>query len=126
MLELRDWTINVRVGDVESPNHPAGWVWCASSESTPGRKRVSLTFADDVKEWDRDDLRQTVAHELIHAHLSPLAETWRADLLPHLEPQAYELLNNSATRSLEFAVDALADAVAPRLPLIDWPKGKKR
>lgn len=126
MLELRDWTINVSVGEVHDPEHPAGWEWCATSESTPGRKRVSLRFADDIRDWDPHDLRQTVAHELIHAHFAPLCELLRVDLLPHVKRPAYEALNASATRWLEYGVDALADAVAPRLPLIAWPKGKKR
>lgn len=121
LLELRDWTINVSVGEIESPNHPAGWQWWATSESTPGRKRVQLRFAEDVRDWAIEDLRSTVAHELIHAHFAPLMEMLRVDLRPHLKHQAYELFNESATRHLEFGVDAMADATARHLPLIAWP-----
>lgn len=126
MLELRDWTIKVAVGDVEDPNHPDGWKWKATSESVPGCKIVHVTFADDVRDWSLEGLRQTVAHELIHAHLAPLVEMLRADLNGVLEQQAYVLFNRGATRWLEYAVEAFAEAMDRHLPLIEWPARKKR
>ncbi len=124
-LELRDWWVSTRVGDVGgSQDRYDGKTWGASSESVPGQKHVKLTFDPDCRNWDRRDLRQTVAHELIHAHLAPMVEMTRVDLAPHLGQQAYELYDAAFTRHLEFAVDALADAVTEHLPLIDWPKGK--
>lgn len=124
LLELRDWTVNVHVGEVHSPHHPDGWEWIATSESTPGQKRVHLTFSEDVRDWTPEHVRQTVAHELIHAHLAPLMEMIRVDLHGQLKPTAHVLFATGATRWMEFAVDALADAVAPRLPLIAWPVSK--
>lgn len=120
-LELRDWTINLCVEDPGGPGRPDGKTWAASSESTPGRKYVDLTFAPDCRGWDRSVLRATVAHELIHAHFAPLTEIVRTDLAGHLGSQAYDLLNRAFTRHLEYGVDAMADAVARHLPLIDWP-----
>jgi hypothetical protein len=123
-LELRDWTVYANVGKVADSNHPDGWTWHATSESTPGRKHVAITFAADCREWDRQTLRLTAAHELIHAHLAPLMEIFRVDLHPHLKAQAYDLLNSSATRWMEYAVEALAEATARHLPLIEWPDAK--
>lgn len=122
-LELRDWTVSLEVGDPGGLNNarPDGKRWGASSDSTPGCKHVTITFPDDVRHWDRAVLRQTAAHELVHAHFHPLSEMWRIDLHPHLHQQAYELFNDSATRWIEFGVDAMADALAQHLPLIRWP-----
>jgi hypothetical protein len=124
-LELRDWWVSTRVGDVGGPrDRYDGKIWGASSESVPGQKHVKLAFVEDCRGWDRRELRQTVAHELIHAHLAPMVEMTRVDLAPHLGQQAYELYDAAFTRHLEFAVDALADALAPSLQLIEWPKRK--
>lgn len=121
-LELRDWTVWVSIAEPGAPDRPDGKRWMATSESAPGRKDVEITFAPDVREWDRERLRQTTAHELIHAHFAPLVEMWRVDLHGHLGRESYVLFDASATRWLEYGVDALADAVAKHLPLIEWPR----
>ena len=123
-LELRDWTVNVCVEKPDTPSRADGKKWGASSESTPGRKYVTLTFDPGCREWDAEELRGTVAHELIHAHFAPLMEVIRVDLYPHLARPTYELLSDGATRHLEFGVDAMADAIAKYLPLIVWSKAK--
>lgn len=125
-LELRDYWVSTRIGDVGGPqDRYDGKTWGASSESIPGQKHVKLAFSEDCRGWSRENLRQTVAHELIHAHLAPMVEMERVDLSGHLSNEAHALFDASFTRHLEFAVEALADAVAPHLPLIDWPKRKK-
>lgn len=126
-LELRDWWVSTRIGDVGGPqDRYDAKRWGASSESVPGQKHVKLAFSEDCRGWDTRELRQTVAHELIHAHLAPMVEMTRVDLAPHLSNQAHLLFDAAFTRHLEFAVDALADAVAPSLPLIEWPKAKRK
>jgi transposase len=124
-LELRDWWVSTRVGDPGGPDgRYDGKRWGASCESIPGQKHVKVVFDPECRDWRREELRKTVTHELIHAHLAPLTEMVRVDLQPHLGAQGYHLFDDGFTRHLEFAVDALADAVAPSLPLIEWPKGK--
>jgi hypothetical protein len=123
-LELRDWTITVTVTEPDSPGRADGKRWQASSESIPGRKFVYLTFAPDVREWRLQSLRSTVAHELIHAHFAPLIEMVREDLFQHLGRPTYEVFCDGATRWLEYGVDAMADATAKHLPLIEWPGAK--
>jgi hypothetical protein len=124
-LELRDWTVLVTVDEPDSPARPDGKVWQASSESTPGRKLVELTFAPDSRDWRLEALRSTVAHELIHAHFAPLIEMIRVDLFAHLGRPAYEIFCDGTTRWLEYGVDAMADATAKHLPLIEWPAAKR-
>lgn len=121
-IELRDWTICVAVAVPDSPERTDGKTWGASSDSLPGRKVVNLTFDPACRGWSLEDLRATVAHELIHAHFAQLTEMARNDLDGHLVDSAYDLFNKSFTRWLEYGVDAMADATAKNLPLIDWPK----
>lgn len=122
-LELRDWTVLLEVGEPGGPHdaRPDGKTWGASSESTPGQRKVTVTLPENCREWSAENLRQTAAHELIHAHLAPLSEMWRVDLHPMLSRDVYYLFNDNATRWLEFAVEAMADATAPHLPLMEWP-----
>lgn len=46
------------------------------------------------------------------------------DACDQMQQQTYEVLMAGFRRNIEFAVDGLASALAPSLPLIDWPKGK--
>jgi hypothetical protein len=133
-LGLRDWTIQVvfkpSVDDLRNvDDHDSrSDVWGAALDPVRGRKHASVLLGDEVIErlldGDKEEFRQTVAHELFHCHLAPLWEQLREDLyesrlLPH---PAYDLFIRSAERNLEYANDAMADAAAKALPLIDWKK----
>lgn len=121
-LELRDWVVDLVIAEPDTPPRPDGKKWGASSESTPGRKWVTITFPSSCRDWPDWELRHTAAHELVHAHLAPLMEMIRVDLREHLGWPTYSLFCDGSTRWLEYAVEAWADTVAPRLPLIDWPE----
>lgn len=119
-LELRDWTVNLEIAKPDTRPRADGKQWGASSESTPGRKQVTVTFPPEVTDWDPDELRQTAVHELVHAHLAPLMEMIRIDLREHLGWPTYSLFCDGSTRWLEFAVEAWADSVSKHLPMLDW------
>lgn len=119
-MGLRDWTFEVEIGcpDVELPwgTEPA----LASIECVDGQKFATITFAEGTKGMPKAHVRHTVVHELIHAHLNPACELVRVDAKDGFSQATYEMLMASFRRSVEFAVDGLADALAPHMPLIDW------
>jgi hypothetical protein len=124
LMELRDWTIGLAYERPEAPGGSAGDTgqeWSAALEGTIGRKNACLSIDPDCDGLPREELRQTVAHELAHCHFVALWHQMRIDLLARLSQDAYDVFIASAERNLEYGIDALADAVAPRLPLIDWP-----
>lgn len=123
-VELRDWTVMVAVAVPQHAERKDGREWSAASRSLPGRKYVTVTFDPGCRDWSPEDLRATVCHELLHAHLAPLMDLIREDLGGHLSCATHDLLIDGTTRHMEFAVDALADAVAKHLPLIKWPERK--
>jgi hypothetical protein len=127
MLELRDWSTRVDWGQPDTPPRvdSATMQWNASSESIPGRKAVVLTFPFECRDWDLDELRQTVAHELLHAHVAPMWEMVRVDLHEHMVQATYDVFADGFRRWLEYGVDAMADIAVKNLPLIDWPAPKE-
>lgn len=133
-LGLRDWTFRVifkpdaedlrNVDDHDGRND----VWGAALDPVRGRKHANvllgLEVLDSLLDGNKSDFRDTIAHELFHAHLTPLWEQLREDLYESklLPFPAYDLFIKSAERNLEFANDAMAEAAAKALPLIDWKK----
>lgn len=103
-MGLRDWSVHVlsgRPGDDENASICCLW----------GRRVAEIKLSDD---WFADDpprQRQALVHELIHAHLASMHWLVQDALEPSLHP-AYEL-------TLEYAIDAMAEAWAPFLPLPD-------
>jgi hypothetical protein len=100
-LWLRDWTFNVSDFSPDDPNHGA------SVEPIYGRKFAKICLRNDFFEFSREHQRQTVTHELIHCHLA--AYQHAVETLKDYHPTMRE--------SLEYGVDALADAIGPLLPL---------
>ncbi len=120
-MELRDWTFNVVVGRPDSPLNPDGHEWGASCGPIPGRKAATLTFAPWLRDGSREDLRQCVVHELTHCHFFGLWDTARRDTLAQMGQGAYDVWIAGVERHMEYGVDAMADALAKHLPLIEWP-----
>lgn len=115
-LELRDWTVAV---DLETPGSDDDWH--AYSDCTMGRKHVRVAITPACRDWPLEELRQTVAHELVHAHFAVPWEMVRRDLHGLLLQTAYDVFADGFRRTLEYGVDAVADALAKHLPLIKWP-----
>lgn len=114
-LELRDWTLKLiadPIGDDEA---------IARICPTYGRKAAVIEFQHGFEHLDAHKVRLTVAHELIHLHVNPIMHCHQHGAVEvMIGKPAYEILDQDVIEKVEYAVDALADAVAPHLPLIDW------
>ena len=123
-MGLRDWTLQVAVAKKikRSPKTPDGQEWGATCCPTPGRKFALITFAAERRDDDLEDLRVTVVHELVHCHFYGVWDTIRRDTLDLIDAQeTYDTLIKGVERHMEYGVDAVAEAIAPRMPLIEWP-----
>ncbi len=123
-MGLRDWTLKVDITKKikRAAKTPDGQEWGATCRPVPGRKFATLTFATDRRDDDLDELRQTVVHELVHCHFYGVWDTIRRDTVNLIDAQeTYDTLIRSIERQMEYGVDAVADAIAPRMPLIEWP-----
>jgi hypothetical protein len=99
-LHLRDWQIAI------SEEQPAGDNSIASIEPIYGRKFATLRMSEGFLNDPPSEQTHTLIHELLHCHLAPLQRLIEA--------------NNEMTpgykMAIEYAVDGLADAIAPLLP----------
>ncbi len=109
-LGLRDWDIRLLR---ESPS-----VDSADATFSPygGQKRADIRFAHDWATQSREDQRHVVAHELIHAHTDAI------DTVIYQAGQSYpadywSMVRAMHRNAMEFAIDALANSIAPFLPL---------
>ncbi len=104
LLALRDWTFVV--SDDQPANHNA----MASTVIWYGRRRATIRLSEEFLKESEENQRHTSAHELIHCHLDTL------ERLATREAESGDLIR-PIRLALELAVDGLADAIAPFLPL---------
>lgn len=115
LMGLRDWTLNIEQEPCDDEN-------CAMCAPTYGQKRASLSFAPHFRHDDSaESQRQTIVHELLHCVFAAEQDHIRLSLLKHLGQSTYDVFNDAYRQMHEYAIDGLADAIAPHMPLIKWP-----
>jgi hypothetical protein len=113
-IELRDWTITLA-------DEPCDSDYTAKINCIEGRKHAVIAFNPEFREMDPDDQRQTIIHELVHAHHAICWRMVQSDLIQPLGQETYNIFADSYRRGMEYCVDAVADALAKHMPLIEWP-----
>ncbi len=106
---LRDWTITLAAQPTDAGNN--GQVAC-----TYGRKQATIQLAHDWPDKDPEEVRHTVTHELLHCHLDPVSRVLE-NVETNLGEAVYGVVRCAHRDAIEWAVDGIADAVAPLLPL---------
>lgn len=118
-LELRDWTIVVEHEPVTDESDDEKIL--ADVRTTSGRKIAHVRVCPDFRDRDRQDIRHILVHELVHVHLAQLQAQSENDLADLVGKPADTVFFRSFCRNLEYAVDAIASALAKHQPLIEWP-----
>jgi hypothetical protein len=114
-MELRDWTLTL--GYDECEDHLE-----ASAHCTYGQRHLAIEFNERFRSRPAADQRETVVHELVHAHLDVCWKMVQTDLAEALGKPVYYVFCDSYRRAMEYSVDALSKTIAPHMPLIDWPR----
>lgn len=132
-LHLKDWDANVHfVAPSLNQSHPDALdkdTRNAQVETTRWRKQASFEFDPDLlPETSPDEIRQTVVHEIIHCHFSEMWHWARITLLDHgdVTQTFYDMFIAGIEQGMEMGVDGVADAVAPHMPVFQWPKPKAK
>lgn len=118
-MGLRDWTIHVRQEPVDDSDA------CADIEIIQGRRSAFLRFDSGWSIGKKEELRNTVIHELLHAHTKPMQ--WVVNSTQDLLGiPVFSVINNAYSDAEEIAIDSIATAWAEALPLprTDRSKGK--
>lgn len=114
LLCLRDWEIVIDWTPTSDDS-------CAEIQPIFGQKRATLSFGPTFLALASTDQRQTVAHELLHCHLFAVTEQSRVSFAAVSGDEAVvRLAQAGVEHSTEIAVDGIADAFAPLLPLPPW------
>lgn len=106
---LRDWRFDVK----GEPGDDA----YARCEPVDGQRYAVLRFGSDFEKLEPERRRAVVVHELVHCHTASLQSQVESDLAPHLGPSVDRMFFDSFRRNVEYAVDAVAEALAIHLPL---------
>jgi CO/xanthine dehydrogenase Mo-binding subunit len=112
LMGLGDWQIIVEPGFAEDGSH-------GESSIAYGRQAAVLRFGEETFSQKRDEVRDTVVHELLHCHLERLRVDHRA-ATEQLTGQARALARDSFYVSLEQAIDKLAAVFARGKPYPRW------
>lgn len=112
-LGLRDWQFTYTddpPGEIDYEHATA------AIRPTRGRKWACLWVP--AKWWDEspEDRRQTIAHELLHLHFAGM-ERILETVQTNLGDATWGVLRAAHLDALEMAVDGIADAIAPFMPL---------
>lgn len=112
-LELRDWTIVVS-------DEPCEDEFVAQQVCVRGERQQTITFRHDFRDLDPEEQRETVIHELLHAHHEICWRMVQTDLSEPLGKIGYYVFCDAYRRAMEYQIDATAKALARHLPLIEW------
>jgi hypothetical protein len=114
-LGLRDWTFEIQHVVDDQPN-------AARTVTLYGRHVACITFRDDFRGMSAEFQRMAVIHELIHVPFN-VASWYIVKTLPDLvAPPVYDAFYGAFNQLDEMATDTLAEGIASRFPLIEWPK----
>jgi hypothetical protein len=116
-MGLGDWVLDVR-------EEPADEGTVAEIDCTLGQKHARVYLCEEWTDLDPVTQRDTLVHELVHAHLSQLRHM--ADTLFD-EVKGGKVAKAAFHLVEEYATEAIAQAWAPLLPLpVATKKGKKK
>lgn len=116
-LWLRDWTVEIIrkwVNDDEDV--------MARCDPHATRDIVTIAVSTDFFELDKQVIRSTIAHELLHCHHARVSDIVKLDLLSELPQHIYSFMWSGFNRQIELMTDRLSCIVSPHLPLPSWGK----
>lgn len=118
-LELRDWTI--AIADDPCDDETEGTADCVY-----GQRHLTIALHRHFRERHPFDQRETIVHELIHAHTKVCWQMVQLDLAELIGKPAYYVFCDSFRRAMEYSIDALSKAIARHMPVIEWPSADKQ
>lgn len=116
-MHLRDWDIRVSDHPDDVPDDGVDDERCATFSGTLGRRAAFIWINREY--WEQatpEEKRQTIVHELIHAHEHASREVV-IQVVTVYPRRTADVLQGIYDVQMEYAIDTLADVIAPFLPL---------
>jgi hypothetical protein len=111
-LGLSDW-------DIRLTTEPCGDGKAASVSCTYGRRIAHVSLASDWWAMPAEERHHVLVHELLHIITDPL-RTYLDEMLPGMiGGPAYSAASDAIRQHEEHAVDQIASALAPMLPVME-------
>jgi hypothetical protein len=110
-IGLHDWKIALMAA-------PAPGDVSACVQSVYGRRLTLLFVGEGFASRSKASRRSVIVHELLHAHFRD-TERLASDAGDHMRAGRFEPWYSAYVHANELVVDAITDALAPRLPLPD-------
>lgn len=118
-MELRDWTVALA-------HEPCSADAEGHASCVDGQRHITVSVNEHFRDSPPEDQRETIVHELIHAHHSGCWRMVQTDLAEALGKPVYYVFCDSYRRAMELNIDALSKTIAKHMPPIDWPKAKRK
>jgi hypothetical protein len=120
-LGLRDWTLFLDDEELNPEDR------LARATLTWGRKHSKIAVCEMFRRLTPEQQRETIIHELVHLHFVSSIHVISDDLQEcHCLPDTvHGLIYKAFEHQHEYAVDGLAEAIAPKFPLIEWQETSK-
>jgi hypothetical protein len=109
-MGLRDWTVRLEHGPAEDGD------CMASVRPIEGRRHATVWLSRSWADLTADAKRHALVHELLHCHHAPAADVVRLACGRTMGQPAYDVLFSAFRNAEEYAVDGLADVLAPLMP----------
>lgn len=121
LMGLRDWRLVLadeppQTADADDMLRREDDTAGAYVEVIYGRKLATVSIASTWPQWDPEELRVVVVHELVHCHVEPMR--WAFNNVRSITPQTmYQVMYEAFRDAMEPSVDGIATAWAETLPL---------
>lgn len=118
-MGLRDWTFHLRHDECDENAY-------ATVSCTEGHREAVVRFCSDFRDLERAKVRHVVVHELVHCLAAAVTDHLKNDVGDVMGEREHAAWWPLMRVQCELMVDTTAEAISPHMPLIKWPKPKKK
>lgn len=120
LLRIRNWAFRVMHHPLDTDDSAI-----AKVEPIPHRCIADIKLCWNFAQYPPEAKRQVLVHELLHCVIEPMIAIPRMSLCSQLGQPAYDVFWEVFRQQMEYAVDHLADVIAPHMPRYKFQPPRK-
>lgn len=118
LMNLHDWTLTLVKEPANSDN-------AAEMDSIYGRKVVHIRLSSTWHEFTPHEQRYLIVHEIAHTYFEPMDHLLCGKMKRLFSAHDLQTWHDDYSLLLEYGVDAVAECIAPSMPLPTPSKPKR-